>query len=98
MSAYYLKPEEFARFLDRLRSESTGEVGHGTHVDGPVLGDRVIGLVFDPNRDSYVTEDGRETLHFYEWVLTETRHGRRIDLRWEHCSQAIVYEHKEASE
>lgn len=101
MSAYYLDYEAFSRLLDGLRSESSIYIGRGVYVDGPEMRSGPFDLVFDQPGipDCFGLKiGGRKEERFHTWVLTETRHGRRIDLKWEHNTQAVIYEHREAAE
>lgn len=95
--AFYLEPMEFLRLLAGLRSETSVRGIAATYVDGPVLKEGLIDLAFDvPGAHCFgIKQDGKE-YRFSGWMLKETRQGRRIDLEWERCCAAAVYEHKEA--
>ncbi len=96
MSAYYLDPAEFSRFLSGLRGEATVRCMRAVYVDGPVMADGPFDLVFDvPDvHDCFGIKRGDKEDRFHAWKLTETRHGRRIDLEWERHPVTVVYEHR----
>lgn len=95
MSNYYLRPEDFAKFLGGLRNGATVKRLRAVYVDGPRLGVDFIDLVIDQDGGDCIIKRGGQEVQFYDWVLTETRHGKRIDLKWEASAGAVVYEHRE---
>jgi len=95
MSAYYLEPADFSRFLDGLRGERTVRGLEAVYVDGPELKRGHVDLVFDqPGYECFDIRRGGKEDSYHTWVLTETRQGKRIDLKWERITQAVVYEHE----
>ncbi len=101
MIAMYVPPRDFGRLMAGLRGAFCVSLVEAVYVDGPVMERRWYDLVFDhpdcvdafalrrcDRHGKSVGEDVR--LHF--WTLEETRKGRRIELRWEHSTEAVVYE------